>query len=97
MDILRNNLIGVLVFLSGMAINIHSDGILTGLRKTSGGKTNGKSDYKIPRGGFFEVVSSANYFGEIVEWWGLFIATNGTPQVNNKLVPYLRFRNSTQR
>lgn len=69
--------------MSGMAINIHSDGVLIGLRNQSGAKSKGKSEYKIPRGGLFEFISSANYFGEIVEWWGLFIVTNGMPQVEN--------------
>lgn len=60
-----------------MAINIYYDGILIGLRK----KAKDKNKYKIPRGGLFELISGANYFGEIVEWWGLFIVTNGIPQV----------------
>lgn len=59
-----------------MAINIYHDGILFELRKWS----KGKNDYQIPRGGLFELISGANYFGEIVEWWGLFIVTAGWPQ-----------------
>ncbi len=64
-----------------MATNIQCDGILIGLRKNSAAKANEKIEYKIPRGGLFELVSGANYFGEIVEWWGLFVITNGMPQV----------------
>ena len=30
--------------------------------------------YQVPRGGFFEVVSAANYFGEILEWIGFALA-----------------------
>ncbi|XP_022086051.1 3-oxo-5-alpha-steroid 4-dehydrogenase 1-like [Acanthaster planci] len=60
--------IGVALFFIGMAINIHSDHILRNLRKP------GETGYKIPRGGLFEYVSGANYFGEIVEWTGFALA-----------------------
>lgn len=55
--------------LVGMVINIHSDHILRNLRKP------GDTGYKIPRGGLFEYVSSANYFGELVEWCGFALAS----------------------
>lgn len=35
--------------------------------------------YKIPRGGAFEWVSGANFFGEIVEWVGFAIAAWSLP------------------
>ena len=38
---------GVLIFFTGMIINIHSDSILRNLRKP------GEKDYKIPKGGLF--------------------------------------------
>ncbi|XP_057188457.1 3-oxo-5-alpha-steroid 4-dehydrogenase 2a isoform X2 [Triplophysa rosa] len=66
-------LIGVLMFISGMAINIHSDYILRNLRKP------GEVSYKIPRGGMFELVSGANFFGEIIEWCGFAVATWSFP------------------
>ncbi|XP_072526501.1 3-oxo-5-alpha-steroid 4-dehydrogenase 2b [Salminus brasiliensis] len=66
-------LIGMLIFFTGMAINIHSDHILRNLRKP------GEIAYKIPRGGMFEYVSGANYFGEIIEWLGYAIATWSVP------------------
>lgn len=75
------NWIGAVIFIGGMATNIYHDGKLIELRKSSGNTTKGKSEYKIPRGGLFELISGANYFGEIVEWWGLFIVTKGAPQV----------------
>lgn len=56
--------LGLLLFIGGMSINHHSDNILRNLRK------NGDTGYKIPRGGLFEYVSGANFFGEIVEWIG---------------------------
>lgn len=55
---------GFLIFSTGILINIHSDGILRNLRKP------GEQGHKIPYGGLFEKVSGANFFGEIVEWWG---------------------------
>lgn len=60
---------GMIVFLIGMAINIHSDHILRNLRQP------GEETYKIPQGGFFNYVSGANFLGEIVEWFGYAIAT----------------------
>ncbi|KAM8966987.1 3-oxo-5-alpha-steroid 4-dehydrogenase 1 [Pelodytes ibericus] len=59
---------GIAMFFSGMFINIYSDHILRNLRKP------GETGYKIPRGGLFEYVSGANFFGEIVEWSGYAIA-----------------------
>ncbi|XP_045422099.1 3-oxo-5-alpha-steroid 4-dehydrogenase 1 isoform X2 [Lemur catta] len=60
---------GFVLWLIGMLINIHSDHILRNLRKP------GETGYKIPRGGLFEYVTAANYFGEIVEWCGYALAS----------------------
>eukprot|EP00756_Hemistasia_phaeocysticola_P005593 Hpha_TRINITY_DN13411_c0_g1::TRINITY_DN13411_c0_g1_i1::g.130782::m.130782/K12343/SRD5A1; 3-oxo-5-alpha-steroid 4-dehydrogenase 1 len=62
-------LVGMAVFLLGAWINVTSDTILFNLRKP------GEKGYKIPRGGWFEWVSGANFFGEIVEWWGFALAS----------------------
>ncbi|XP_029010484.1 3-oxo-5-alpha-steroid 4-dehydrogenase 2-like isoform X2 [Betta splendens] len=64
---------GLLVFVVGMAINIHSDHILRSLRKPR------ESVYRIPYGGMFELVSGANFFGEIVEWCGFALAAWSLP------------------
>uniref|UniRef100_A0A8C8R6G2 3-oxo-5alpha-steroid 4-dehydrogenase (NADP(+)) n=1 Tax=Pelusios castaneus TaxID=367368 RepID=A0A8C8R6G2_9SAUR len=64
---------GVLLFSFGMGINIHSDILLRQLRKP------GDLTYKIPQGGLFTYVSGANFFGEIVEWFGYAIATWSLP------------------
>ncbi len=61
--------VGVAVFFIGMYINRHSDKIIRSLRKP------GDKNHYIPRGGMFRYVSSANYFGEIVEWIGFAIAS----------------------
>ena len=62
-------LIGTVIWLIGFIINIQSDGILRKLRNSPPLNT-----YKIPKGGFFTYVSGANFFGEIVEWFGYAIA-----------------------
>lgn len=62
-------IIGVVVFFTGMIINIQSDKIIRNLRKP------GDSQHYIPRGGMFKYVSSANYFGELLEWTGWAIMT----------------------
>ena len=62
-------IIGTLIFIAGMAINIHSDHIIRHLRRPS------DTRHYIPHGGMFRYVSSANYFGEFVEWTGFAILT----------------------
>ncbi|XP_053141136.1 3-oxo-5-alpha-steroid 4-dehydrogenase 2 [Hemicordylus capensis] len=64
---------GILLFLSGMGINIHSDILLRRLRKP------GEFTYKIPQGGLFTYISGANFFGEILEWFGYALATWSLP------------------
>uniref|UniRef100_A0A3P8TCB1 3-oxo-5alpha-steroid 4-dehydrogenase (NADP(+)) n=1 Tax=Amphiprion percula TaxID=161767 RepID=A0A3P8TCB1_AMPPE len=64
---------GLLVFVVGMTINIHSDHILRSLRKP------GETVYRIPHGGLFELVSGANFFGEIVQWCGFAVAAGSLP------------------
>ncbi|GAB2300449.1 Steroid 5-alpha-reductase det2 [Dionaea muscipula] len=59
---------GLVFFLVGMMMNARSDLVLVGLKAQGGG-------YKIPRGGWFEVVSCPNYFWEMVEWFGWTIMT----------------------
>lgn len=66
-------ILGLLVFLTGMAINMSSDTILINLRS---GTDRG---YKIPKGGLFRYISCPNLFGEIVEWAGFAIMTWSVP------------------
>jgi 3-oxo-5-alpha-steroid 4-dehydrogenase 1 len=56
--------LGILIFIAGMAINWNSDYIIRHLRRP------GETGHKIPYGGMYNYVSSANYLGEIVEWIG---------------------------
>lgn len=60
---------GAIVFFGGMAINLHSDRVIRHLRKP------GETGHKIPRGGMYRYVTSANYFGELTEWTGFAILT----------------------
>jgi protein-S-isoprenylcysteine O-methyltransferase Ste14 len=60
---------GLLLFATGYAINRQSDRTLRRLRD------NGGPEYDIPYGGFYRWVSSPNYFGEIIQWFGWALAT----------------------
>ncbi len=61
--------VGAAMFLLGMAINLDADRRLFALRAP------GDTGYRIPRGGLYELVSSPNYFGEIIEWSGWALAS----------------------
>ncbi len=62
-------IIGVIIFFIGMAINLHSDSIIRHLRKP------GDSKHYLPKKGMYNYVTSANYFGEIIEWAGWALLT----------------------
>ena len=62
-------IVGCVIFFVGMAINWHSDYIIRHLRKP------GATGHYIPRGGMFRYVTSANYFGEFLEWCGFALLT----------------------
>lgn len=62
-------LVGTALFVAGMFINIQSDQIIRNLRKP------GDTAHYLPQGGMFRYVTSANYFGEFLEWVGFAILT----------------------
>lgn len=62
-------LTGTALFAAGMYINIQSDAIIRNLRKP------GDTAHYLPQGGMFRYVTSANYFGEWLEWTGFAILT----------------------
>ena len=66
-------LVGVTLFVVGLAINLQADTILINLRRP------GETGYKIPGGGLFRLVSCPNYLGELIEWTGWAIATWSVP------------------
>ena len=61
--------LGTALFFYGMFINIQSDGIIRNLRQP------GDTNHYLPKGGMFRYVTSANYFGEVLEWTGFAILT----------------------
>ena len=60
---------GTALFAAGMYINIQSDSIIRNLRKP------GDTAHYLPKGGMFRYVTSANYFGEFMEWVGFALLT----------------------
>ncbi|MCB9598350.1 MAG: DUF1295 domain-containing protein [Sandaracinaceae bacterium] len=62
-------LVGLGIFVTGMAINLHADTVLIHLRKP------GETGYKIPQGGLYRFVTCPNYLGEILEWIGWAVMT----------------------
>ena len=66
-------IIGVCVFFAGMIININSDHIIRHLRKP------GDTKHYLPAKGMYKYVTSANYFGELMEWAGWAILTWSLP------------------
>jgi hypothetical protein len=61
--------LGLVLFVYGFYINFESDSILIKLRS----KATPEKKYFIPNEGYFKYVASANYFGEIIEWFGFFL------------------------
>ena len=61
--------LGLIVFVTGMFINIYSDFLITRMKKNKG------PCYHIPNSFLHKYISSPNYFGEIIEWLGWAILT----------------------
>ena len=62
-------LAGLAIFITGYYINRYSDEVLKNIRSDN------ETDYRIPQGRFFNLVSSPNYMGEIMIWVGWAVAT----------------------
>ena len=63
-----NAIVGILLFIVGMAINLHSDHVIRHLRQP------GDTRHYLPQKGMYRYVTSANYMGEIMEWIGFALA-----------------------
>ena len=61
--------IGVLLFIAGMLINIHSDHVIRTLRQP------GDTRHYLPQKGMYKWVTSGNYFGELLDWIGFAVLT----------------------
>ena len=66
-------IIGVVLFFTGMIVNIHSDSVIRHLRKP------GDTNHYLPSKGLYRYVTSANYFGELIEWAGWAVLTWSLP------------------
>lgn len=62
-------IVGLILFVVGMFINLQSDNIIRQLRKP------GDTKHYLPKKGMFKYVTSANYFGEVLEWIGFAVLT----------------------
>ena len=62
-------LLGIILFFAGMFVNLHSDYVIRHLRRP------GDTKHYLPGKGLYRYVTSANYFGELVEWTGFAILT----------------------
>ncbi len=62
-------IIGTILFYTGWYVNLDSDRRIRNLRQP------GDTKHYLPYGGMFNYVTSANYFGELVEWLGFAILT----------------------
>ncbi len=62
--------IGLLLFGLGMYTHVKADHTIRNLRKP------GDTNHYLPKGGMFNYVTSANYFGELLEWTGYALMLN---------------------
>lgn len=72
--------VGLAIYASGFALNVHSDAVLRGLR-TREEIERAERVYRIPHGGGYRFVSSPSYLGELLAWTGFAIFTWGLPGV----------------
>lgn len=71
---------GLSLYEFGFWVTVHSESVMRNLRKP------GAPRYSIPRGGFFEYVTSPQYFGELTAFLGLSISTWSLPSLATFLI-----------
>ena len=69
-------LFGIVLYYTGLGINLHADGVIRNLRTREEVEA-GIKKYRIPKGGLYKFISNPNYFGEIIAWTGFAIFTWG--------------------
>ena len=73
-------LVGIAIYASGLALNVHSDHVLRNLRSKDE-IARAEKVYRIPYGGGFGLVSNPSYLGELMMWAGFACFTWGLPGV----------------
>lgn len=71
-------LIGVVLYLCGFVLLVHSEAIVRHLRAKN---DPGAAEYRIPYGGAFRFVTSPAYLGELIAWSGFAVLTWALPGV----------------
>ena len=67
-------IIGMVIYITGFTLNLHSDNIIRNLRSKKE-VNNGEKVYRIPMGGLFTFVSNPSYLTELISFAGFAIAT----------------------
>lgn len=73
-------LVGLAIYVVGLALNVHSDAVLRNLRSKEEVERAEKV-YRIPHGGGFRWVTNPSYLGELLMWTGFSLFTWGLPGV----------------
>ena len=63
-----NAILGILLFVAGLVVNLHSDHVIRHLRQP------GDTRHYLPQAVMYRYVTSANYLGELMEWVGFALA-----------------------
>ncbi|CAA0079061.1 Uncharacterised protein [BD1-7 clade bacterium] len=67
-------IIGMIIYLTGFTLNVHSDAIIRNLRSKEEVER-GDKVYRIPQGGLFRFVTNPSYLTELMSFTGFAIAT----------------------
>jgi 3-oxo-5-alpha-steroid 4-dehydrogenase 1 len=71
-------LVGLAIYLCGFVLVVNSESIVRNLRDKN---TPGSTEYRVPFGGGFRLVTSPTYLGELISWFGFAVLTWALPGV----------------